>query len=129
MARLPKSIDVPLELVLLLAEAAVTEARSSARQSANRHRPKRGETLKPGPDTPLWNALATTVSAELKKRGEGARLARLLEVPRARVTEMIRQRRRMPDAERTLLLLLWLQARRGGGDPARASRLAPRPSA
>jgi hypothetical protein len=127
--RLPKSIDVPLELVMLLAEAAVTEARGAAQQGAARRRPRRGETLKPGPDTPLWNALATALSSELKKRGESARLARLLEMPRERVTEMIRQRRRMPDAERTLILLLWLQARRSGGDPGRAPRLAPRPIA
>src|SRR4051812_16252776 len=127
--RFPKSLDLPLELMVLLAEAAVMGARSATRRWSARNRPRRGETLKPGPDTPLWNALTASITAELRGRGERARLARLLQLPRERISEMLRQRRRMPDAERTLTLLLWLQARRAGTSATGTPRISPRPIA
>ncbi|HUR58676.1 MAG TPA: hypothetical protein VM029_13270 [Opitutaceae bacterium] len=78
--------------------------------------------MKPGVETPLWNALAAAIEAQLKRRGERVRLARVLGWPRQRVTEMLRARSLQPDAERTLLLLVWLNARRRGATSASASR-------
>jgi hypothetical protein len=104
------------DAVIGLSNLAEALARESAGSFVRRHRPRRGETLKPGPETPLWNAVATAVAAEFRKRGERVRLARVLRLPRQRVTEMLRSRRRLPDAERTLELLVWLHARRHGRD-------------
>lgn len=114
--RLPYSLEIQADLALALGEAAVKGARALAAALPSRKRPKRGETLKPGVDTPMWNALAAAVEAQLKHRGERVRLARLLGWPRQRVTELMRGRARLPDAERTLLLLAWLHARRHGRD-------------
>src|SRR5688572_24379373 len=110
--RLPRPLDIQAELIILLAEAAVEGVRAlrAARAKAARLRPDRpprpGDTLKPGYDTPLWNALAQSVAAQFRRRGERVRLARILGLPRQRVTEMLRTRRLMPDGERTLTLLL-----------------------
>ena len=76
-----------------------------------------GATLRPGPATPLWNRLVTQVRPLLKHRGEKAQLARLLGVHRQAVNEYFASGSRMPDAERTLLLLEWLQARQQGKRP------------
>ena len=76
-----------------------------------------GATLRPGPATPLWNRLASQVRLLLKPRGEKAQLARLLGVHRQAVHEYFASGSRMPDAERTLLLLEWLQARQHGKRP------------
>jgi len=73
-----------------------------------------GATLRPGPATPLWNALVAQVLPWLKGRGEKAQLARLLGVHRQSVNEYFVRRSRMPDAERTLLLQEWLRARQAG---------------
>jgi len=90
-----------------------------ARQAAGQpHRPRRGATLKPGRDTPLWNELAAAVQAQLTRRGDKARLGRVLGLPRQRVQDLLRARRHLPDAERALLLLIWLQARAEGRDLA-----------
>ena len=76
-----------------------------------------GATLRPGAATPLWNRLAEQVRPLLKRRGEKAQLARLLGVHRQAVNEYFASGSRMPDAERTLLLQEWLQARRQGKRP------------
>jgi len=73
-------------------------------------------TLRPGPDTPLWNELRQRVANQLGKRGEQIRLARLLGVSRQRLHRMIKARASSPDAERTLLLLAWVIAREQGQD-------------
>ena len=112
----PYQLDIQLELALALGEAAVKGARALAAAAPNRKRRRCGQTVKPGAETPLWNALASAIEAQLKRRGERVRLARVLGWPRQRVTDMLRTRSRQPDAERTLLLLVWLNARRRGGD-------------
>jgi hypothetical protein len=66
----------------------------------------------------MWNALAAAVRARLTRYGEQAKLARLLGLPRQRVHELLNSRSHQPDAERTLLLLVWLQARAEGRDLA-----------
>jgi hypothetical protein len=62
-------------------------------------------------DTPLWNALANAVEAQLKHRGTKSRLARFLGISRQRLHLLIVAKTAYPDAERALLLQLWLQAR------------------
>jgi hypothetical protein len=96
-------------------------ARESALQ-INRYlteRPRRhlGDTLRPGPHTPLWNAFVNSARPLLQKRGEKIRLARLIGVPRQRIHDYLVGRGRMPDAERMLLLLEWLAARHRGLQP------------
>ena len=115
---LPASLAIPLDLVTSLAEAAAKSIRQRIKQSARDRRPRRGLTIKPGADTPLWNELAAVVRSQLVRRGEKAKLARVLGLPRQRLHEFLRARRALPDAERTLLLLVWLRARRQGRDLA-----------
>jgi hypothetical protein len=71
-------------------------------------RRRRGATLRPGADTPLWQALAAAVRPHLRRRGTRALLARELGLHPSRVTEFFMRGTAMPDAERTLLVLLWL---------------------
>jgi hypothetical protein len=105
-----------LQLPALLMDGLTEAARESARQLARSYhhatRRRVGATLRPGRATPLWNALAAEVRPLLRRRGEQAILARLLGLPRQRVHEFIVRRGRMPDAERTLLLLEWLAVRK-----------------
>ncbi|HWA88043.1 MAG TPA: hypothetical protein VG710_17575 [Opitutus sp.] len=109
---------MPAEIAVSLMEAAVEVARRNAKILLRSRRPRRGQTLHPGIDTPLWNVLASACEAQFTRYGEKARLARVLGLPRQRVHELLRARRHLPDAERTLLLLAWLHARRNGSDLA-----------
>lgn len=61
-----------------------------------------------GPAGPLWNALLALVGPRLHRRGARALLARELGVHRARIGEYFKRWSAMPDAERTLRLLVWL---------------------
>ena len=114
--RLPLQLELPAELAVSLMEAAAKSIRAKIEQERRSRRPRRGETLKPGADTPLWNELAAAVRGELSKYGEKARLGRVLGLPRQRVNDFLRERSYLPDAERALLLLVWLQLRREGRD-------------
>lgn len=110
---------LPTMLADALAEAAFATARNLAHAGKRALNPKPKEyqeTLKPGMQTPLWNELAKALQLQISQRGEQARLARLLGLPRQRVHEIIRQQHHLPDAERTLLLLVWLSARQQGHD-------------
>ena len=102
-----------LDLLVAVAEESAKAARKTYKEAK---RQRVGATLRPGPDTPLWNELATAVRAELGRYGEKARLGRILGVPRQRVHQYVRAKSACPDAERTLLLLAWVQARRSGRD-------------
>ncbi len=102
-----------MELLVLTAEETAKSARATYKE---RKRVRRGGTIRPGPDTPLWNELVVAARALLTKRGEKARLARVLGVPRQRVHQYLRDATACPDAERTLLLLAWVHARRSGRD-------------
>jgi ribosomal protein L30/L7E len=77
-----------------------------------------GETLRPGAETPLWNALVAQVRPLLKGHGEQAKLARLLGLHRQSIHAYFSAVNRMPDAERTLQLLAWLVAQRQGRPPS-----------
>lgn len=106
----------PIEAVL---GALSEEARASARRRMHSRRPNvGGATVRPGPATPLWNHLMTEVRPLLKRRGEKAQLARLLGLHRQAVNEYFVTCRRMPDAERVLLLQEWLRVRQAGRRPA-----------
>ena len=114
-ADVPRSLTLSLDLSYALMEAAMKTAKAG--KGAQRPaRPKRGLALKPGVETPLWNELSAAVKAQLNRRGEKAKLARILGVPRQRVHDFFNKRSALPDAERTLLLLAWLHARNHGQD-------------
>jgi hypothetical protein len=83
-----------------------------------RQRIRRGATLRPGKDTPLWNELRTLLRPRLRKYGEQANLGRLLGLPRQRINAYVTSRKQMPDAERTLQLLAWLIAVRKNQRPS-----------
>ena len=110
--KLPAPMNVPAELAVLLMETAIKAIRSSAGPA--RKRPRKGQTLRPGPDSPLWNALSSAARAQCKARGDRVKVGRILGLPRQRITEMLRSRKHLPDAERTLMLLVWLHARAHG---------------
>ena len=105
----------PSKLAGMLAVADILEAidrdltiAMHKRREARRPRIKRGATLRPSDDTPLWNALISLVEPRLRRRGARALLARELGVHRARMGEYFKRRTMMPDAERTLRLIAWL---------------------
>lgn len=112
----PPPLELSAALATALAEAAAQALRAAVHSVQRARRPRRGETLKPGRDTPMWNALAAAVHGQLARRGEKARLGRILGLPRQRINDLLRTRRHLPDAERTLMLLVWLQARHEGRD-------------
>lgn len=98
-------------LIEPLAEAAVLlaqEMRKRERLTARR----RGSTLRPGLETPLWNALRAATIPLLRKRGSKVLLARELSLDPSRMTDFFVKRHAMPDAERTLELLSWLGRQR-----------------
>jgi hypothetical protein len=102
--------DMINEGLVMLAQAS---ARRRQREAKKRRRLEvhKGQALRPGPDTPLWNALAEAVKAQLMRRGEKVRLARLLGLSRQRLHLLIVAQTACPDAERALLLQVWLQTR------------------
>ncbi len=103
-------VDGIAELMLILWEAACEPARKPVRR---RERDLAGRhcTLRPGPETPLWNQLVKTVRPLLRKRGDKALLARELRLPRQRLHEFLVGRTAQPDAERALHLLVWIAQR------------------
>ncbi len=111
----PRFRDTRVWFIELLDEALVELAKASARRAQKclvaRKRVRRWQALRSGVDTPLWNALAWAVESQLKRRGAKARLARLLGLSRQRLHLLIVAKTAYPDAERALLLQLWLQAR------------------
>jgi hypothetical protein len=105
---------MPDEIVLSLFRLALTAAQRARRTRLARRAPKVGRTLLPGPDTPLWNELVRQVRPHLRRRGSKNLLAHLLGIPRQRLYRCLKANRAFLDAERTLLLLAWLQARQQG---------------
>jgi len=122
-----------LKLTDALVESLVDAARLAAIKAAHLARPaprrrSRGQTLRPGADTPLWNALVAETAPLLKQHGARALLARELGVHGSRVTEFFVRRAAMPDAERTLELITWLGRQRQlrtQSDAARPRRKTP----
>jgi len=112
-------LKLPFVLAEMLLEAAGVMAGRARRafRIASR-RGKFGATLRPGKETPLWNELRTQLRPHLSKYGQQANLARVLGLPRQRVNAFVTGGGEMPDAERTLQLLVWLIAVNQGRRPA-----------
>ena len=108
---------MPIRLNYLLYDATVAMAQHASKAFRISGRRRGGRTLRPGPETPLWNELRGQLRLHLKKRGEQVRLARVLGLPRQRVNDFVTGGGKMPDAERTLQLLTWLAAARQGRRP------------
>ncbi len=115
---IPKRFQLPSQLMLLILAAAADMARHSRQAFRIPRSKRRGITLRPGRDTPLWNALARAVRPYLVRYGDQANLGRLLGLPRQRVHAYFAGCTQMPDAERTLELLAWLAMVRQGRRPA-----------
>lgn len=116
------------DLALGLAELARCLIVAGINQLPKAPRPKRGGTIRPGPKTPLWNALAQTVRPHLRRWGAKTNLGRMFGVPPQRVHEYFRANSAAPDAERVLQILVWLA--RGAPKlvgPARRRRWWKRP--
>jgi hypothetical protein len=115
------SLDLHYALAELLGIGAIELARyvHQAFRIEPRRRPaKGGRTLRPGNDTPLWNEFRLQIRPHLRKYGRQANLGRLLGLPRQRVNAFVTSGREMPDAERTLQLLVWLALVRSGRPPS-----------
>ena len=110
----------------MLAEALEIPARELMRQAEREwqtlRRRSRGEIVRPGPETPLWLAPVAATKPHLNKRGARALLARELGLHQSRVSEFFDARTAMPDAERTLFLLLWLERQRHAPGPQPAAQ-------
>ncbi len=101
------------EAMAMAAQEAARAASKKLKQALPRHT-RRGETLIPGRDTPLWNELVKATIPLLARRGEKARLGRLLNLPRQRINDFFVARNSVPDGERILLILHWLHVRSQG---------------
>ena len=112
--KLPSSLSFSGGLILILAEEAERAAREAMRAVKHGFRERRGETLRPGAATPLWNELVKQAQPFLRKRGSKAQLARLLKLPRQRLHDCLKAQSACLDAERTLLLMCWVAAHRDG---------------
>ena len=101
-------------LIQLLGELellAVEHAQRAAQRRTDARRPRKGATLRPGDDTPLWNAVVEKMRPHLRARGTKAGLARVLGVPSQRVHDYFVSGTQMPNAERMIHVLLWLASR------------------
>ncbi len=105
-------------LVAGLEKAALATARATKKVQRLRNPRKSGEALRPGANTPLWNELASACAHHLTRRGDKVRLARILGISRQRLHQLLVARTACADAERTLQLLTWLEARNRGKSPA-----------
>lgn len=108
--------DVRFSLLIAMGEVLELAARElsiAAKRKIDSRKPRarRGSTLRPSAETPLWNAVISQVKPHLKKRGDRAVLARELGVHRARIGEYFDTQTAMPDAERALQLLIWVARR------------------
>jgi hypothetical protein len=65
----PKSLEVPLKLGKLIVAAAAAMAGQSTKAFRVSGRQRGGQTLRPGPETPLWNELRAQVRPLLVKHG------------------------------------------------------------
>ncbi len=104
----------PLLVIGQVLETAARELAAETRKRSHSRKPRarRGGTLRPSAETPLWNAVALMVKPYLRRRGDRALLARELGLHRARIGEYFDKLSAMPDAERALQLLVWLNHQR-----------------
>jgi hypothetical protein len=112
MNKFPSPFNLPAavtDALITAAESMAADPRKALRLS---RRGARGDTLKPGLQTLLWNSLVAQVRPHLKIHGESAKLARLLGLHRQAIHSYFTAGTRMPDAERTLQLLAWLATKK-----------------
>jgi len=121
-----RPLDSLIGLLGDLGALAVDHVQRAAQRRKDVRRPRRGSTLRPGDDTPLWSAVVEKVRPHLRVRGAKANLARVLEVPRQRVHDYFVTGTQMPDAERMIHVLLWLASRETSG-AAKAITKSPKP--
>lgn len=113
----PPALRPFVDLTLLLITAAQQTARERARKAKSpSSRRSLGDTLSVGPETPLWNEVIAAAQPLLKRRGEKAKLGRLIGLPRQRINDFFVARNSLPDGERMLMILHWVHARRVGRD-------------
>lgn len=116
MSKTHPRIETVLTVSGAIAETAAVAARAAAKQIRKATRAGRGLTIRPGEDTPLWNILAEELRGHVAKHGEQVKLARFIGLPRQRLNAFLVGKSALPDAERTLLLLQWLEAKKRGVD-------------
>lgn len=109
--RIPRPLDDLAELLEFLSHTAVEQIAETRKGLKQVRSNKGGESLHPGEQTPLWNAMVTALRPHLTQRGAKSNLARVLGLPRQRIYEYITRPTVLPDAETTLHLLLWLYNR------------------
>lgn len=114
--RILSRINEPyIAIIADLAEAAFVASRESIRKhNATKHRPAaspRRQTLRPGMETPMWNEMQKRLRFHTMNYGAKAVLARELGLPRQRIHQFLKEGSAMPDAERTLCLLAWLDSK------------------
>ena len=110
-----RSADVLVGLLDELSVLAGEHVQHTAQRRADARRPRKGATLRPGEDTPLWNAVVEKMRPHLRARGAKTSLARVLGVPSQRVHDYFVSSTQMPNAERMLHVLLWLAVRENEG--------------
>ena len=101
------------EGLMAVAEAGLRSL-AAARAKTPERRTMRFAALRPGADTPMWNQLVKSAAPFFRRRGDKVKLARLLGISRQRLHQLLVAKTACADAERTLLLLAWVNARRGG---------------
>lgn len=106
-----RSVERLAGLLTELEGLAGEHAHRAAQRRTEARRSRKGATLRPGDDTPLWNAVAEKMRPHLRVRGAKSGLARVLGVPSQRVHEYFVAGTQLPNAERMLQILLWLAAR------------------
>lgn len=106
-----------IEILAAIGDEIARRRTPAFRVEARRRSRRGGATLRPGKETPLWNALRAGLRPHLRQYGTQARLGRLLGLPRQQVNAFVTGGGRMPDAERTLQLVAWLLAVRQGRPP------------
>jgi hypothetical protein len=92
----------------------VSKRRARGKKASRQARP--GQALFAGVNTPLWNALASALKSECRKRGDQVKLARMVGLSRQRMSNFLHGKGGLPDAERALVLLNWLLARHKSPD-------------
>jgi len=117
-----RSVEVLAGFLGELESLAMEHAQGVAQRRADARRSRKGATLRPGEDTPLWNAVVEKTRPHLRVRGAKSILARVLGVPSQRVHDYFVSGTQMPNAERLLQVLLWLAARETEGPAGKSSK-------
>lgn len=104
----PRNLKLPYAFGILIVDATGTLVLEAGRRFRRSSVTSRGTTLRPGHGTPLWNIVRRQLKPYLARYGDQTKLARTLGLPRQRINEFVTGGGRMPDAERTLQLIVWL---------------------